>query len=75
MAIKMLSIFNNEGNTRSLLKGDTVDDKANKWVKVSFKESALPTVLYSANKFELEKIDDKTYNVFVSATSNLIMRF
>ena len=72
---QMLSIFNNEGNTRSLAKGDTVDDKANKWVKVCFKDATVPTVLYSSHKFELEKIDDKTYNMLVSATGNVIMKF
>ncbi len=72
---QLLSIFNNEGNTRSLLKGDTIDDKADKFVKVWFKEGTVPTVLYSSTRVEIEKIDDKTYNVLVPATGVVILQF
>ncbi len=72
---QMLSIFNNEGNTRSLFKGDIVDDKADRFVKVSFKEDVAPTVLYSSNKVEVYKVDDKIYEVLVPATSVVILKF
>ena len=73
---RYLSIFNNEGNERSLEFGDVIDHKADRRVKVSFKEAADLNVFRSfCDGVKLEKIDDKNYYVTVPATQLVIFTF
>ncbi len=73
---RMLSIFNNEGNERSLEKGDTVAAEADRRVKVTFKEAVDLRVLKEAPKaVEIQKVDDYNYYVLVPAAGFVILQF
>ena len=74
---KYLTVFNNEGNERSLKYGDRIDNAADRWVTVSFKEAVTP-VLRDASTTEgvkLEKVTDTEYKLFVPATALAIIAF
>ncbi len=79
-----LSIFNNEGNERSLEAGDTIDTKADKCVTVTFKNEVNLDLVKSSlgsatviggRKVEIAKVDDKTYSVMIPATGFAIFKF
>ncbi len=73
---RFLSIFNNEGNTRSREFGDTVDHAADKVTTVTFKE--IPNIsVVREGKFgcEVVKEDGFTYKIKIPATSYAIFEF
>lgn len=71
---RYLSIFNNEGNTRDLELGDVIDHRADRRVKVTFKEETKLEVIRSFNDgVKLEKIDDKNWYVTVPAAELVIL--
>ncbi len=79
-----LSIFNNEGNERSLEAGDTVDTNADKRVTVTFKNEVNLDLVKSSlgsatvigtKKIEITKIDNKTYSIMIPATGFAIFKF
>ena len=73
---RFLSIFNNEGNYRARPVGDTVDRKADRRVKVSFKESAnLNPIKLCSEDVKIERIDDKNYFVTVPAAGFVIFEY
>lgn len=73
---RYLSIFNNEGNERSLELGDVIDHKADRRVKVSFKEKTqLEIFRMFSDDIKVEKIDDKNWYVTVPATQLVIFEF
>ena len=73
---RYLSIFNNEGNIRDFMIGNTIDHEADRRVKVSFKDSAnLNLVKYGNDEIKVEKVDDKTYFVTVPATAFAIFEY
>ena len=73
---RFLSVFNNEGNERSLVEGDILHAEADRRVKVTFKEAAAPSVLRDAfGNTKLEKADDHTYFVTVTAAGFAIIEF
>ena len=73
---RFLTIFNNEGNYRSNLKGDSIIREADRAVTLSFKEStALKVIKTGSYDVEIEKLDDKTYRVMVPATRFVIFEF
>ena len=70
-----LTIFNNEGNERDENVGDIIHHEADKIVRVNFKESVDLKVIYESMKIDIEKIDDKTYDIKVPATVVAIIKF
>jgi len=73
---RFLTIFNNEGNYRNNLKGDSIIREADRAVTVSFKEAtSLKVIKTGSYDVEIEKIDDKTYRVMIPATRFAIFEF
>lgn len=73
---RFLSMFNNEGNTRSRELGDTVDHAADKVATVTFKTAPqLKKVKDGKNKCNIVKQDDFTYKIEVPAASYVILEF
>ncbi len=73
---RFLTIFNNEGNTRSHEYGDIIDHKADAVVTLTFKDTTVPKIVKeNPNTIRLKKIDDKTYSVKVLATGFGIIEF
>lgn len=73
---QFLSIFNNEGNTRSYDRGDVVDHDADRTVTVTFKEPVnLKVIREGYAPAEISKKDDLTWVVMVPAASFAILEF
>ena len=73
---RYLSIFNNEGNDRDMKLGNVIDHRADRRVKVTFKEKAQLDVVRSfCDGIKVEKIDDKNYYVTVLATELVVMTY
>ena len=71
-----LSIFNNEGNERSIYKGDVINTEADKTVTVTFKKPANLNVAREGSRaVTVQKVDDSTYCVEIPATSFVIIEF
>lgn len=73
---RYLSIFNNEGNERSLEKGDTILDGVNTTAKVAFHVSANPEIIHSGvAEATMQKTGDNTYCIEVPAAGFAIIKF
>ena len=74
---KYLTVFNNEGNERSLAHGDTIDHAADRCVTVSFKEKAAPVIKAPSTSegVKLTKVSDTEYKLFMPATTLAIIAF
>ena len=73
---KYLTIFNNEGNTRSVENGDALDHLADRRVLVTFRDNAqLHVVASSGAGVAIEKADGKHSYVTVPAAGFVVMRF
>lgn len=73
---RYLSIFNNDGNSRSIAKGNEINSKYDKVVNVSFKKAADITVIKEGNfPSEILRVDDKTYTIKVPATAFIVIEF
>ena len=73
---RYLTIFNNEGNERSLEKGDIIHSQADKTVNIIFKEpSDIKVIKEGRGKINIEKKDDYTYCVKVPAAGFVILKF
>ena len=71
-----LTIFNNEGNTRDIAKGDTVDHQADRRVMVTFKSPAeLQMVASSGSGVTIERADGLHSLVTVPAAGFVVMTF
>ncbi len=72
---RYLSIFNNEGNERDLLCGDTILPEADRRVKVSFREKETPKIITSGTgKVILEKGENNDWYVTVPAADYVIIK-
>lgn len=73
---RYLSVFNNEGNTRSVSKGDEIDPAADRTVTITLREelSLLPEKL-SCDAVRLERINERTYKLFLPATEFAILKY
>jgi len=72
---RYLSVFNNEGNTRSTENGDVVDHSCDATVKLSLKTAAEFNILpCSAEGVRLQK-SGETYSLTVPATGFAILEF
>ena len=69
-----LSIFNNDGNTRTREKGDVVDSAADRVVDVKFKKPTDIKVVKQGNfTSEIARVDETAYKIKVPATGFIIM--
>ena len=72
----ILSIFNNEGNERSLEKGDIIHAEADRLVKVTFREATnIKLLKQSLITVDIQKSDDHTFYVSVPAAGFAIIQF
>ncbi len=73
---RLLSIFNNEGNERSIRFGDTVDCRADRVVTVTLKAPAELRVIVNGNaKADVSKVSDTEYRIKVPAAGFVILEF
>ena len=73
---RYLTIFNNEGNMRSIRYGDQICRDANARAKITLKEAGeIRCIKRSSDEVRLEKVDDKTYYVDVPATGFVILQY
>ena len=76
---RFVSIFNNEGNERDLSKGDILHAEADKKIKITFKDSVNPTVvassIYAPVKVDIERIDDKSFNMVIPAGRYAVIKY
>ena len=72
---RYLSIFNNEGNERSVRCGDAIDHEADAAVTVRFKENAIPEVIKATDGVRICANSDREYRVDVPATGFVILKF
>ncbi len=73
---RFVSIFNNEGNERSLEHGDTIDKASDKKVTITFKETVNVNVIKEMQgSCQLERINDTTYCATIPATGFAILEF
>lgn len=73
---RFISIFNNEGNRRSITNGDNLLPEADATVKLTFKEShTLHIVKASSEKVRISKNDEKTFLIDVPATGFAILEY
>ena len=73
---RFVSIFNNEGNERSIEKGDIIHSEADKVVTLTFKEAAqLQVIAQSAMECKIQKLDNKTYKIMVPAAGFVVLEY
>lgn len=73
---RYVSIFNHEGNERSIEKGDTLLKEADKTVTLTFREKTeIEVVVEGYCPVDIQRKDDKTYLVHVPAADFVIFRF
>ncbi|MBP0989997.1 MAG: hypothetical protein J5874_02320, partial [Oscillospiraceae bacterium] len=73
---RYLSIFNNEGNERSLQQGNVIHHEADKTVTVSFRENVTPHIVKEAmGAASLEKLGERSYRAVVPAAGFVIIEF
>ena len=72
---RYLTIFNNEGNHRTLQEGDVIDPKADATATVTLKDGAALSLLYASAPTEIQKIKDGTYRVTVPAAQLAVFKY
>lgn len=71
-----LTVFNNEGNTRTVAKGDEIDHKADAVTTIHTKPGIDLHILYaSSDNIRLEKKKDGEYSLFIPATEMVIFNY
>ncbi len=69
---RYLTIFNNEGNHRTIAEGDTINQAADATVTVALKEKGELSKLYESASVEVQKIKDGEYRVTVPAAQLVV---
>lgn len=64
---RYLTLFNNEGNHRTIKDGDTIDPRADTTATVTLKEKGELSLLYASGATQIQKIKDGTYRITVPA--------
>lgn len=72
---RYLTIFNNEGNTRNIAKGDTIDHAADATVTVTLKEKRDLDLLYASAPTEIQKINGNTHRITLPAAQLAVFKF
>jgi len=71
-----LTVFNHEGNTRSIAAGDVIDHTADAFTTIHTQPGINLNVLYaSSDSIRLEKKKDGEYSLFVPATEMVIFSY
>lgn len=71
-----VSVFNNEGNHRSVVTGDTLNPEANARVKLTFKKNAQPEIVKASSAdVKISRHDDKTFCVDIPAAGFVILKY
>lgn len=72
---RYLTVLNNEGNERSIQKGDIIHTEADTTAKIVLKEALEMSILVEGSKpVELVKVNDTTYRVAVPAAGFVILK-
>lgn len=73
---RYISIFNNEGNERSLEKGDIIHPEADKAVKITFKEACnIEVIKEVGGSINPEKESSNAYTAVIPAAGFAIIKF
>ncbi|MBQ9739732.1 MAG: hypothetical protein IJV91_02220, partial [Kiritimatiellae bacterium] len=73
---RFLSVFNNEGNERSVRRGDVLRKEADACVRISFRESVEPKVFKAGSeKIKLTRENDRIWRLEVPAADFAILEF
>lgn len=73
---RFLTIFNNEGNTRTTEFGDVIDPEATRTVTISSKEPLNLSIFKDAREnVQLTKIDDRNYRATISGADFIILQY
>lgn len=73
---RYLTVFNNEGNTRTVANGDEVDHAADATTLIHTKKGVELKVLYaSSDAVKLNRVADGEYSLFVPATDLVIFQY
>jgi len=73
---RYVSVFNNEGNNRTLENGDEVDHSADAVTTVYTKDGIVPQIIYaSSDEIRLEMKKEGEYALFVPATDLVILKY
>jgi len=73
---RYVTVFNNEGNNRTLENGDEIDHSADAVTTVYTKDGIAPQIYYaSSDKVRLEKKKEGEYALFVPATDLVILKY
>ncbi len=73
---RYVSIFNNEGNERSVKFGDVIRHEADATVTLTFNQPAKPVVAKaSSDQIKIDKVDDCLYKIQVPATEFVILEY
>ena len=73
---RFLTIFNNEGNTRTTALGDVIDPKATRTVTISSKEPLNLNIFKDAREnIQLTKIDDYNYKATIAGADFVILTY
>lgn len=70
-----LTIFNNEGNQRTVENGDVIDERATKTVNVEFKKDVNLELYRKGQEVKVEKIDNKKYKITISGAGFGLFKF
>ncbi len=71
---RYLTLFNNEGNHRTIKDGDTIDPPADATATVTIKDGAGLSLLYSSGATEIQKIKDGAYRITVPAAQLVVFK-
>ncbi len=71
---RYLTLFNNEGNHRTIKDGDTIDPRADATATVTIKDGAELSLLYSSAPTAIQKIKDGIYRITVPAAQLAVFR-
>jgi len=73
---RYVSVFNNEGNMRTLEKGDELDQSCSARVKLTFRDAVSADIVKrSTGAVTLEREDDHTYFVRIPPAEFVILRY
>jgi len=72
---RYLTIFNNEGNHRTIAEGDTVTREADATVTVTLKEQGELSLLYASAPTPIQKIKDDIYRITVPAAQVAVFKY
>ena len=70
-----VSVFNNEGNHRTFLHGDTIDHGYDHTVTVRLPNASAAEYVHKTEGVTLQRVDDTTLKLFVPATGFAVLKY